>query len=143
MITEDFCSFEVSKLLQEKGFDGKCCYYYRCNDKAFLKYFANPGTLEDRFFCTNKWLKKHSNRNHCEYILAPTHYMAMKWLREEKHIEIHIAMSALNADGSREYMYDIFFTNERYSGKSITKAGFKTFEEAVEAALKYCLTEIL
>ena len=28
MITEDYVSFEVAKLLRDKGFDAKCIYYY-------------------------------------------------------------------------------------------------------------------
>lgn len=133
MINEDYCSFEVSKLLKEKGFNEALTIYYRLKDEIMV----TSGYIKD-----NEGLKK-TKDFHEKYIPCPTHQMAMKYLREEKHIEIHVAMSALNADGSREYMYEIFFTNERYLEKSITKAGFKTHEEAVEAALKYCLTEIL
>lgn len=28
MIQESYCSYEVAKLLEEKGFDGDCDYYY-------------------------------------------------------------------------------------------------------------------
>ena len=137
MITEDYCSYEVSKLLKERGFN-----------EEIETLITHSGML---YHSDENSVKREKHTTTCnskiniylDDVSCPTHQMAMKYLREEKHIEIHIAMCALNADGSREYMYDIFFTNERYFEKAITKPGFKTFEEAVEAALKYCLTEIL
>lgn len=73
-----------------------------------------------------------------------THQIARKWLREEKHIEINITLSSLYADNTREYMYDIFFSDERYYTNPARKGdGFKTYEEATEAAIKDCLENLI
>ncbi len=54
MITEDYCSYEVAKLLKEKGFNE--FYYY---------------------------VPKHNNDGTSEAINTCTHALAMKWLREQ------------------------------------------------------------
>lgn len=70
-ITEDFCSFEVAKLLKEKGFNEKCSRWYIANEPQ--EGIVEKGFGENQF-----------------YINAPTHQMAMKWLREvhNKHCDI-------------------------------------------------------
>ena len=121
MITEDYCSFEVAKLLKEKGFDGECVGCYWDSKKTFdvnyepLSY--SDGDLRD------------------EVILAPTHQMAMKWLRE-KDIDI-IIMPLFKLKGGRIYCYEIHSDAE-----DIRTGQFKTYEEAVEAAIKYYLTNL-
>lgn len=120
-IEEAYVTFETAKLLKEKGF-GECS----------TSYISEDGDI----FPTPLVKRK-------EHYPAPTQQMAMRWLREEKEIEIHIALSALNADKSREYQYDIFFTNERYMEPSFVKHGFPYYEDAVEEALKFCLTKLI
>ena len=142
-ITEDYVSYETAVLLKEKGFDGECDYYYRCHDKAFIKYFPNPGSKDNRFYCTKTWIKKHANRNHVEYILAPTHQMTLKWLRELHRIETHIVLSELNVDNSRKYMFDIYSSDINRDFDSIQRYGFDSFEEAVEAVCLYVLKNLI
>ena len=118
MITEDYVSFETALLLKKKGFEQVGCQ----------KQYNTQGDL-----CVG----------YCYGPVAPTLQMAMKWLREVRNIEINVSMSALNSDNSREYMFNIFFTNERYLEPSKTKTGFKCYEKAAEAAIKYCLTNLI
>lgn len=61
MITEDYCSFEVAKLLKEKGFDEPCTEL----NKLCLRDGEKP-------------------------VLKITHQKAMKWLREEKNIIVNV-----------------------------------------------------
>ena len=73
----------------------------------------------------------------------PTLQMAMKWLREEKNIFIVI----------EPHMYD--YINEKNSSyvtslwqgdnyyENITSKDYPTYEEAVEAALKYALENLI
>ena len=125
MITEDYCDFETAKLLKDKGFDEPCYACYIEDEISYYDYCsANHELIE-------------------EVVAAPTLQMAMKWLREVHSIEVHISLSALNSDGSREYMFDVFFTNERYLEPSKTKAGFGCYEEAARAAIKYCLENLM
>lgn len=127
ILSEDYCSYELSKLLKEKGFDGECVGCYWDSKKIFdinyepLSY--SDGDLRD------------------EVILAPTHQMAMKWLREvhKLHVEIDVyegikyAWSLSHAD-SGEYVIDPLKLRDK---------GYPTYEEAVEAALKYVLENLI
>ena len=125
-IIEDYCDFETAKLLKEKGFNAPTCGFYY-DDYTEELIVSSP-----------------SNHNgSINAFSAPSQGHVMKWLREVHNIEINILMSALNSDNSREYMFDVFFTNERYLEPSKTKAGFKSYEEAAEAAIKYCLTNLI
>ena len=128
MITEDYVSFETAKLLKEKGFDEICYLGYNKNGEYVPTSNRTNSQIIQPDFC---------------FICCPTLQMAMKWLREVCNIEINVSMSALNSDNSREYMFNIFFTNERYLEPSKTKTGFKCYEEAAEAAIKYCLTNLI
>ena len=128
MITEDYCSFELSKLLEEKGFDGECVGCYWDSKKTFdvnyepLSY--SDGDLRD------------------EVILAPTHQMAMKWLREEHNIIIVIEPHSYNYIEEKTSSYDFsIWYGDNYEHPLTTN--YSTYEEAVEAALKYCLTELI
>lgn len=60
-ITENYCSFEVSKLLKEKGLRLKCEYYYYCdaqgNNSTGLQRSSSRGG--ENF---NKWLEKLQNK---------------------------------------------------------------------------------
>ena len=67
MITEDYCSYEVAKLLKDKGF--KCGATY---SKGFVK--DGDGFVGG--------LIRHEDKI--------THQMAMKWLREEKGIYVYV-----------------------------------------------------
>ena len=69
MITEDYVSFEIAKLLEEKGFDEKISSYY-----------------EDNTLCLGEWFEW--NRSPFGEIAAPSHAMAMKWLRAHRHHEV-------------------------------------------------------
>lgn len=122
MLTEDYCSFEIAKLLKEKGFDGECIGCYWDSKKTFdinyepLSY--SDGDLRD------------------EVIIAPTHQMAMKWLREKGY---HIVVFT----DSPRYEVKIQDLNDgSFNVSGITRT-YDTYEEAVEATLKYCLTKLI
>ena len=117
-ITEDYCSFEVAKLLKEKGFNEPTCGYYH-DDYMNTLLIATAS-------CHNGSINA---------IAAPTLQMAMKWLREEKHIFIRIIQSNI------EYCScEIYF--DRVRCHQFWKS-FDSYEEACEAAIKYCLTNLI
>lgn len=76
MIKEVYCSFEVAKLLKEKGFDAQCRSAYTNYGQLF--------TTQIQQYITNIICSK-GNLWEC---IAPTHQMAMKWLREVHNIDI-------------------------------------------------------
>ena len=116
MITEDYVSFETAKLLKEKGFNEGCSTTYTPNG----------------FFHT------HNYRPLLGDIFAPTLQMAMKWLREVHNIDIFpwkigkgvYSCAILNSNTSQDLSSDKDFPSEKY-------------EETAEAAIKYCLENLI
>ena len=127
-VTEDYVSYEVAKLLKEKGFDWRCNSHYWSQDLDTLRYSDYP----QNWNCASD-----------DWYSCPTHQMAMKWLREEHNIFIVI----------EPYMYD--YINEKNSSyvtslwqgdnyyENITSKDYPTYEQAVEAALKYSLENLI
>lgn len=116
MITEDYVSFETAKLLKEKGFNEGCSTTYTPNG----------------FFHT------HNYRPLLGDIFAPTLQMAMKWLREVHNIDIFpwkigkgvYSCAIFNSNTSQDLSSDKDFPSEKY-------------EETAEAAIKYCLENLI
>ena len=123
MITEDYVSFEVAKLLKEKGFDEYCGYY--SSDGEYWGYCVY-------------------NHRGKDYISAPTLQMAMKWLREVHNLVVSVEPE-INTDSELDlfYVFKIFeikdtLTQLIYNGYELCDS----YEQACEMAIKYCL-EIL
>lgn len=132
MIIEDYCSFELAKLLKEKGFDEKCRSYYVDAD---YRNCAVDIDLND--FSTGR-----------DIVLRPTHQMAMAWLREvhNMHIVVRISHSMFH---SIRWYYDIY-TLEDNDLKILKEQGewckvdlYNSYEEATEDAIKYCLENLI
>lgn len=121
---EDYCSYEVAKLLKEKGFDEPCRTYYE--DKKFV---------DD--VCTQyyQWNSKSSFGQ----ISAPSHQVVMKWLRKEHHI--HIGINPISRKDYYATIYDVADFDD-YGIISTTKCFFHA-EEVTEAAIKYCLENLI
>ena len=137
MIREDYCSFELSKLLKEKGFDIPCKYAWHGGIKKpdFHRHSRNFNGGEYKDLRT-KWYS------------APTHQMAMKWLREECKVFIGVKYNPYYKK------FKVHITLMDYSKEAIIKGAeteinnfdnifFDTYEEAVEAALKYSLENLI
>lgn len=119
MITEDYCSYEVAKLLKEKGFYTPYCYSY-----YFPEIKSKTPCITNRVIHTDE-----------DKYLAPTFQMAMKWLREVHKLPINIWY-----DKEEDTPDDEVWTSEIAVGNPYILVGsFASYEEAVEAALKYCL----
>ena len=124
-IIEDYVSFETAKLLKEKGFDWNCITYYvdsNHNNVQYSMLFENNTTWEE--CCCS----------------APTHQMAMKWIREVHNINIDI-VSVWN---QKRFEYQVFVvTPENAKHCYIDDKLYLGYEEAVEAGLKYCLENLI
>jgi hypothetical protein len=133
-ITEDYCSFETAKLLKEKGFNYPCRAVY--SPKGTVRHY-----LKEEVSAHN--LKGHKK-------LCPTIQIAMRWLREDKKILISIFCHI-----DKGYWFCIqHFINSPYkfaTSESIHRKEeilgkiqyYDTYEEAVEAALKYSLENLI
>ncbi|MCR4964824.1 MAG: hypothetical protein K6A41_04130 [Bacteroidales bacterium] len=139
MITEDYVSFEIAKLLKEKGFSGEFHKHYWGYEHG--KEFLTEGSFNPEY----------------DYP-APTLQMAMKWLREIKGISIDIitdwewardpiTMTKIEieypeASEFTGYYYEIHQLEPHrllYDSAVISK----NREEACEAAIKYCLENLI
>ena len=123
MIKEDHVSFEIAKLLKEKQFNEICRAAY----------------TDDGKFITN-----HNYYSQCEdECIAPTHQMVMKWLRKEHNILLFLLPAQEN--GKLVYLVEVWTWNEEEGiyESTYTPMPRKEPEQAVEAALKYCLENLI
>lgn len=124
MITEDYCSFEVAKLLKEKGFNEQCRAAYTNYGKLF--------TTQIQQYVTNVLCSK-GKLWECT---APTLQMAMKWLREVHNIFIDIEFGVGGC-----YVWAIVDMSNNIVTNVDALMGF--YEQACESAIKYCLENLI
>ena len=136
MITEDFCSYEVAKLLKEKGFDELCIFKYN-----------SEGVRMKAGVAIDEWQNSELDDDECSCVSLQ---MAMKWLREKGfHINASISYDySEDADGNivdkrTFWLFEIFSSFGGYIIYTEEVNKYDSYEEAVEAALKYSLEEIL
>jgi len=134
MITEDYVSFETAKLLKEKGFNERLLTFYVTDETK------KEGCFQIMAFTDDKIDNNHSD--HC--YLAPTLQMAMKWLREVHNLCIEPYRTACG------YLYTISTIpygsckcNPREGGDDEDSGQWTTYEKACEAAIKYCLKNLI
>ena len=140
MIEEDYVSYNVAKLLKEKGFNERTFYHY---------IIGQPTSLQH-----NIVYNKYCNSDAVNIYSAPTHQMAMRWLREVH--KVHIVINRDNQyyegktvipltqhDKERGHRPEYFATILDLRSKSKVQEHCDTYEEAVEAALKYVLENLI
>lgn len=165
-IDEDYVSFEISKLLDEKQFAGDYSHCYSLIKESGwygdIKYDVSEGSIYNSKAIYIK-----------ESIPAPTLQTAMKWLRKVHNVDIEIQAN-VGMLGIKVYMpyvsvytpyklndidIECGLTEEDVKDKVRQKkmstripdkkelipahAWFNTYEEACEAAIKFCLTNII
>jgi len=130
-ITEDYVSFEIAKILKEKGFDSVCENQY-INCSSGHPFLTN---ICDDAGC----YYKNSEIGNDEYS-APTLQMAMKWLREVHNI--HIVLSP-NKKMNNQYCSIIFVDKEGELHPQPTDFFHGSYGEAAEIAIKYCLENLI
>ena len=120
MIEERYCSFEVAKLLKEKGFDKGCPTTYTYNG---LFQFKNYKPLNSD-------------------ILAPTHQMAVDFLRKKYNIYLWVQPHEYDIVEHKAsgYVFCLYQGDNYY--EPCTK-DYPTFKEAVEAGLMHCLINLI
>ena len=116
MITEDYVSFETAKLLKEKGFDWEC---------ETRKFYPEPDYDQES----------------TDGVSTPTLQMAMKWLREVHNI--HIAVIVAYHHIPRRYEAHIMKLENIDDFILNQQVDFASYEEACEAAIKYCLENLI
>ena len=121
MIEEQYVSFEVAKLLKEKGFEGKCHMFDNTTTKTFGERWNVESTIDTPI---------------------PTQQMAMRWLREVYGLYILIGNDDLDWNWQ---IFDIKNRDENLDPicKSESYGGIHSYEIAVEEGVKYCLEHLI
>ena len=129
-ITEDYVSFEIAKLLKDKGFEEECSRWYVANE-------PQEGVVE-KGFGENQF-----------YINAPTLQIAMKWLRIEHniHIEPHIVRTKCSYGYMPSYV-DLkelkqHLPFDEFDFSNADTYACMTYDKACETAIKYCLENLI
>ena len=122
MITEDYVSLETAKLLKEKGF--------------IVPYDSFRGV-----YINGEFLRRNPGQGYLwnmgdEIIEVCSLQMAMKWLREAHNIAIETEWEHL------WYAYIKPMTSKP-SEEDCFQCESSKYEEACEAAIKYCLTNLI
>jgi hypothetical protein len=135
MSKEQYVTFEVAKLLKEKGFDWPCRAYWHEDNKELIE---SQSQYHLRNITNPCWFGN----------TAPTQQMACRWLREEHKIDISVTPD----DGSwwikvteLEYWSGVFDgkvlnsddIKYAYEGDTSTKEG------CYEAGLEYVLKNLI
>ena len=152
MITEDYVSFETAKLLKEKGFDEPCYQCYVLIDKfvetSYYEFAVNSKLIKfERLYADEQPLINSkgfrdfiNNKDKSRVFAAPTLQMAMKWLREEHNIFISIIFCTYPSLNKVTWTPEITTFDSVFPESAIE---YDTYEEAGEAAIKYCLENLL
>lgn len=129
-VTEDYVSFETALLLKKKGFEQVGCQ----------KQYNTLGDL-----CVG----------YCYGPVAPTLQMAMKWLRKVHNLCLFVIPATIDetfrtgyalypqCDSKLEWCASKNDRSKATFGVDINKKYCDSYEQACEAAIKYCLENLI
>ena len=137
MITEDYVSFEVAKLLKEKGFDWLESPFYSDQDRDEWKQ-NNSYTVPNKEYTPEVPFDSEALTMVAPHVSLQ---MAMKWLREEKGIAIvPVIHSVLDYE---KFLWDVEIIvakcNETYHQGWV----YESYEEMCNTAIEYCLEKLI
>lgn len=144
MITEDYVSFEITKLLREKGFSENTICKYADVGGITEKWYDDYREKVVRFDWEEGYLIEPLSEPKDQYeiigdtISAPTLQMVMKWLREIH--KIHIVIYPYGDYSCDNYQFDVYKDNNLVVSKD---DGYITYEQACKTAIKYCLENLI
>ena len=134
MIEDSYVSFETAKLLKEKGFD------VAVRTSIELIYLDRDDTEMIFHLDADNW-----NAYSSEHRLScPTLQLACKWMREVHNLCIEPYRTASG------YLYTISkiwtgseIYSDEFNGDDEDSGQWTTYEKACEAAIKYCLKNLI
>ena len=128
MISEDYVSLEIAKLLKEKGFDEGCSFVVNAISKSVMpvSWPTTNSDIEDEKI---------------NLIALPTLQMSMKWLREVHKIYIDISPTYCEVEKTIHFIWQILDSN--YDVVGDCEIFYGKYETACEEAIKYCLENLI
>lgn len=135
MITEDYVSFAIAKLLKEKDFD---------KDVLITDWwYDEKGDAHKRQNYSYSGAPVYYKETCCH---APTLQMAMKWLREAHKLNIELVLNQDVQDLEsviKNYYHFNVSRLDRFANEGGDCKFYNSYEEAVESAIKYCLDNLI
>ena len=141
-ITEDYVSFEIAKLLKEKGFDEDIDLWYDENGDKFFKY---------HYAISRDWRVRQNQ----QVYQCPTLQMAMKWLRDRFNLCLFLIPAMIDQTMKPDWALYPKCNDEwewcaSKNDGSIATFGFnisgkyqKSYEAAADKMIKYCLENLI
>lgn len=123
-MNEQYVSFEIAKLLKEKGFDWPTIEYYSLSGGIYRFSEGIAGICG---------------------ILSyprPTQQMACDWVEKTYGFFIEVSRH-IDINGNYHYFYMILDKECKYASSGTHDNNYPSKYEAVEAALQYCLTNLI
>ena len=150
-ITEDYVSFEIAKLLKKKGFPQEYDRYHALvyNEEDFEDEYE-----VQRMVLETELVKAGTLSSYPLGVPDPKCYcctlqMAMKWLREVHKKWITITFHWHTVDGETALYYSPYIMLSEHENvvledkNSFKMKLFNSYEQATEAAIKYCLENLI
>ena len=128
-------SFELAKLLKEKGLDLPCFHYYE-NEKLIEPYLENGSSSDTEFRVDLSDLKEHFNK-WSKRISAPTIAEVVMWLYEKHGIWVEVVKPV------RQKLFRFNVDNKDDMNEFVSAVCFNSPTQAYEAAIKYTLEHTL
>lgn len=148
MIKEAYCSYEVSKLLKEKGFPQDYDIYHSMiyNEKDYEDEYEVQRMVTETQFIKAGTLSSYPVGVPEPKCYAPTHQMAMRWLREKN---IGITPEIHTTQNPNDYFWSaiIYYLDKSWDiighisvpSKNISEG----YDDVIEQAIKYVLENLI
>lgn len=133
---EAYVSYEVAKLLKDKGFDWRVFNFYDEHER-FSEHIGSVYTLYNWNYPTKDEYGSH-------YCSAPTQQMACRWFWEEKGLNINAIYGDYPSLKRSFWMPQIDSLDGCYGVED--EDFFREYdsrEDCIEAALEYALTNLI
>jgi hypothetical protein len=145
---KDFVNYNLALKLKEKDFKEKCLAYYDVEDNVGLLYNTQysddlcPCQYTDLLISYNSGdiVSNLDDSGNC--IDAPTISQVLKWLREEKEIDILLQPIFLYNENNREREYGIEIYAPQLN-KPTHLDYFKNWEKGAIAGIEYVLDNLI
>lgn len=150
MITEDIVSFEVAKLLKQKGFPQEYDKYHAkvYNEEDYIDEREVQRMVLETVPVSAGTLSNYPVGVPEPKCYAPTYAKVLEWLRENYNIYIMIEPHSFAGNKAVNYEVNYWFEGHYYEPYSIkghpleNKAWCK-YTDATNAIIDYCLTELI
>ena len=150
MIQDEIVTYEVAKLAKEKGFPQDVDRWMgELHSAMNSNYYNHKGELNgDCIEIIKRKIQKEEVPKEFELVAAPTQSLLQRWLREEKGI--HISIDRDLDFNDKDYIYEWQASHKKELGdgcyRIITASDmefYPTYEETLNAALKYALENLV